>query len=350
MTDRLEIRNSAAPRVTVLITLYNKAAFVEDAVKSILANSFRDLEVLVVDDASTDGGPDLVRALNDPRVHILTAPQNTGRAAAANRGYDAAKGEYIAVLDADDMATADRLAEQVALLDAHPETGACGSWLQTFGESTVLMRYPANDAAIRCRTLFTLPIPYGGCMLRRSVLEKHGLRCDGGWTHQGMDYLFLVRVGFHTGYANIPRALTHYRRGAQNMRHGRDAHADARVLYREVFRVHQWPLTEEQLELHLYLCGKEFFRPSAAQVRAIHRWKEEIKATNARTKLFPAEEFEAEVERRWDLRFYALADSSMAAAITHLRCSGQWPRGRIMHTVKRAVRRFFRQNGTLREN
>lgn len=341
----MENRRSAAPRVTVLITLYNKAAFVEDAVKSILANGFTDYEVLVVDDASTDGGPELVRALNDPRVRVLTTPHNTGRAAAANRGYDAAQGEYVAVLDADDMAAPDRLAEQVALLDAHPEVGACGSWLQAFGETTVLMRYPPSDAAIRSRNLFTLPIPYNGCMLRRSVLEAHGLRCDPGWRHQGMDYLFLVRIGFHTGNANIQKPLTHYRRGPQNMRHGRDARADAEVLYREVFRIHQWPLSEEQLRLHLFLAGKEFFRPEPKDVQALFRWKEDLLATNARTKLFPEMEFKAEVERRWDWCFYALADISMAAAIMHFRCSGHWPWGRIKHIGKRALQRISQPKG-----
>ena len=336
----MEANVPRTPRVTVLITLYNKAAFVEDAVRSILVNSFTDIEVLVVDDASTDGGPELVRALNDPRVRVLTTSHNTGRAAAANRGFGAARGEYIAVLDADDRAAPDRLAEQVAFMDAHPEVGACGSWLQAFGESTSLLRYPPSDARARCRSLFGTPIPYGGSMLRRSVLEGHGLRCDPGWTHQGMDYLFLVRIGFHARFENIQRALTHYRRGSQNMRHGRDAQADAQVLYREIFRIHQWPISAEQLRLHLFLTGKEFFQPSKDEVRALFHWKEELLATNARTKFFPEAEFTAEVNRRWDLRFYSLAASSTASALMHLRCSRKWPWGHITHMAKSALVRW----------
>ena len=95
---------TAPSKVTVLMTLYNKAPFVAEAVQSILDNTFTDLELLVVDDASTDGGLEVVRSIADPRIRLLESPVNTGRAAAANRGYDAARGEYVAVLDADDIA------------------------------------------------------------------------------------------------------------------------------------------------------------------------------------------------------------------------------------------------------
>ncbi|HRH38589.1 MAG TPA: glycosyltransferase family 2 protein, partial [Flavobacteriales bacterium] len=163
-----------APRVTVLTTLYNKGAFVEDAIRSVLASSFADFELLVVDDASTDDGLLRARAFTDPRIRILTSETNTGRADAANRGYDAARGEYIAVLDADDIAAPDRLEKQVAFLDAHPEVGVCGSYAQTFGIRDHIATWPLTDEEARGLLLFQDPLLYGSAIIRRSVLEEHG--------------------------------------------------------------------------------------------------------------------------------------------------------------------------------
>src|SRR5690606_501124 len=75
-------------RVTVLITLYNKGPYLEEAVRSVLDGTYQDLEVLVVDDGSTDDGPERVRRIGDPRVRLLTSERNRGRPFAANRGYD----------------------------------------------------------------------------------------------------------------------------------------------------------------------------------------------------------------------------------------------------------------------
>lgn len=90
-----------APKISVVVPLYNKAPYVERTLHSITSQSFGDFEVIVVDDGSTDGGPDIVRALADPRVRLVTQP-NMGPGAARNRGISEAQGELLAFLDADD--------------------------------------------------------------------------------------------------------------------------------------------------------------------------------------------------------------------------------------------------------
>ena len=135
-------------KVTVLMTLYNKAPFVAEAARSVLEGSFTDLELLVVDDASTDGGPEVVLALNDPRVRLVRNERNSGRAASANRGYDEARGEYVAVLDADDVQHPDRLLLQVAFMDAHPEVGICGTGARYFGARSGESFWPATQCGV----------------------------------------------------------------------------------------------------------------------------------------------------------------------------------------------------------
>ncbi|MEO8435281.1 MAG: glycosyltransferase [Pyrinomonadaceae bacterium] len=107
-----------APRISVVVPLYNKAPYVRRALDSISRQTFRDFEVIVVDDGSTDEGPPLVSAYGDERVRMV-AQVNLGPGAARNRGIERARGELIAFLDADDEWLPDYLAESVRLLDEY---------------------------------------------------------------------------------------------------------------------------------------------------------------------------------------------------------------------------------------
>ncbi len=108
----------SVPFFTVVIPLYNKAPYVERALKSVFAQTFTDFEVIVVDDGSTDGGGEIVKQFNDPRLRLITQT-NQGVAAARNRGIREAKADYIAFLDADDEWLPNHLETHRALIDKH---------------------------------------------------------------------------------------------------------------------------------------------------------------------------------------------------------------------------------------
>ena len=106
---------------------YNAQAFLRDAIDSILAQTFSDFELIVVDDASSDETPTIIAHYSDPRIRILRNSTNLGVGGARNKGLSIARGKYIAIHDADDTSVPDRLAQQVAYLDANPEVGLIGS-------------------------------------------------------------------------------------------------------------------------------------------------------------------------------------------------------------------------------
>lgn len=326
------------PRVTVLITYYNKGAHVLEAVQSALTNTFTDLEVLLVDDGSTDDGLATIRALNDPRIRILESAENTGRAGAANRGLDAARGEYIAVLDADDVMHSERIAKQVALLDADPGLGVCGSWLQVLGEPDRVLRMYATDRECRGVMLFGMPVIYGAATFRRSVIEAHAIRCITEWRLPGMDYLFALAVGQHSEYANIQEVLLEYRMGENNMRHGRDPKDDRFALEQATLRFFGIPASDDEVDLHLAfhrMMRKPF---DAARTRALWAWKEKLIAWNRERRTFTPEIFEAELERRWNKLFHLLCDHGAGAALAHLRLSGGWSASKLIYLAKIILR------------
>lgn len=336
----LSMSKDTSPRVTVLMTLYNKGRFVEDAVRSVLANSYKDLEILVVDDGSTDDGPERVGRVQDDRVKLLLTDRNAGRPTAANRGYNAARGEFIAVLDADDLMRPDRLARQVAFLDAHPDVGVVGSSLGVFGEQKDLWHWPETDEQAQSRILFGDPVCYGTAMMRRAIVEEHQVRCDESWLYPGMDYLFLVALSRHARFANIMEPLTQYRTGEQNMRHGRDPIEDRARTYRGLFRLLGIKADDGEVQCQLMLHRMFRHPPTKTEVRALNDWIAKLKRLNRDQQLFPVHGFEDELDRRWRNLFHPIADLSPAAAITHRSLNGRWTLADLRYLAAAALARM----------
>lgn len=109
------------PLVSVLMPTHNAAAFVAASVASLFAQTFRDFELVIVDDGSTDTTLDILAGIEDPRLTVIASPENLGPVHARNRAFAQARGRYIAALDADDLCHPDRFARQVAYLDSHPD-------------------------------------------------------------------------------------------------------------------------------------------------------------------------------------------------------------------------------------
>jgi GT2 family glycosyltransferase len=122
------------PKVTVLLAVKDGEPYVQEALRSVIDQTFADFELLVVDDASTDATVRVVEALRDPRVRLLRNKRNLGQVPSLNLGLREARGEYVARLDADDVCHATRLARQVEVLDSEPRVGLVGTWMEAIGE------------------------------------------------------------------------------------------------------------------------------------------------------------------------------------------------------------------------
>jgi len=336
----------ASSRISVIMTLYNKGAFVEEAIQSVLANSHTDFELLVLDDGSTDDGPGIVRRMVDARIRLLPGAQNEGRAHAANRGFDAATGEYIAILDADDLMRSDRLSKQAGFLDAHPNVGVCGSAAQVIGERDRIASWPATDEEARGLLLFEDPLLYGSCMLRRRLLLDHGLRCPEDWHGPGMDYLFLLRLSAVTRVANLPEPLTSYRIGPNNFRHGRDREADTERIVSAALDRFGISHSVEDLRAHLVLLRRASPPKSADEARAVNAWLSRLRLFNASAHAFTPDVFEQRLRAEEEHLFCVLADRDRRLARLHARLSGGWSWRRLRYLLSAAFKRV-RHSSTL---
>ncbi|MEE3850391.1 glycosyltransferase family A protein [Gordonia sp. LSe1-13] len=198
-----------SPLVTVLMPVYNAAGYVADAVRSILAEPVENLELLVVDDGSTDDSAAELAALEDDRIRVVSQP-NSGLVAALNAGLDAARGTYLARMDADDLSVPGRIAAQLRWLQERPSAVACGTDYETFGAVTGRVRLPRTDRGCRERLLLGSCHCGASVVLRRTVVETAGLRFDPDFPH-AEDYEFFTRLAAYGELGNVPMVGYRYR-------------------------------------------------------------------------------------------------------------------------------------------
>ena len=120
--------------ISVVMPVYNSAAYVSHAIESVLIQSFGDFELIIVDDGSTDNTSALIGACSDKRIKLLHNKHDF--ISSLNRGMNAARGKYIARMDADDLMHVDRLKIQHSIMNEHPEITVCGTWATIFGDAS----------------------------------------------------------------------------------------------------------------------------------------------------------------------------------------------------------------------
>jgi glycosyltransferase involved in cell wall biosynthesis len=205
------------PHVSVLMAVYNGELYLPDAIESILNQTFRDFEFIIVDDDSTDKSAEILAhyAAQDGRIVLLRNETNLGIGPTRNKGLAMARGVYIAVLDQDDVAAPVRLSKQVEFLEKHPEIGMLGTWatiIDESGQPLGVIPQPTSPALIQWLLLF------GDCVIHSSVLMRRSLVQEvGGYSDQKElyreDYDLFSRLSFETQIANLPEPLVSYRTG-----------------------------------------------------------------------------------------------------------------------------------------
>lgn len=195
-------------KVTVLMPTYNVGPYVEEAVNSVLQQTYADFELLVIDDCSTDQTVEVVKSISDPRIRIERNEKNLGLADNLNRGLSLIHTEYVARMDGDDIAEPNWLEEEVKVLDHHPEIGVCGGCGKRFGTSDSLIVLPESHEDCLVNMLFSCSILVP--VYRHELYSKFGMRYRRE-SFPAEDYRFWVDCSQVTRLHNVPKVLFHYR-------------------------------------------------------------------------------------------------------------------------------------------
>lgn len=198
------------PKVSVVMAVHNGEKYLREAVDSILCQTFTDFEFIIVDDASTDHSAEIIGTYDDPRIRFIHSDQHLGHATCLNRGLDVARGQYVARMDCDDISLPERLAKQVAFMDANPEVGACSTWAQNIDAAGKVLGRRETPVGDELENFYwrASPLIHPAAMFRFG--ESSDLRYDGAIDHCE-DYDLWWRIRSEQGLGNLSEHLLLYR-------------------------------------------------------------------------------------------------------------------------------------------
>jgi glycosyltransferase involved in cell wall biosynthesis len=201
------------PTVSVVLPFHNAEPYLSESVQSILRQSFDDFELLLVDDASTDGSAGIAEELTttDNRIRLLSNGKNKGLAATLNAAIKEARGEYVARMDADDISLPHRLLAQYTYLQENPEVDLVGGDVRLIGHPNAFWRFPRNDRTIKDMLLVKPSMWHPLYFFRRRAWLDAGLAYDESFS-VAQDYDVLTRAAPFLRMANLPEVLLDYRR------------------------------------------------------------------------------------------------------------------------------------------
>ncbi len=204
-----------APTVSVVMAVHNEERYLRSAVDSILVQDFRNFEFIIIDDASTDATPDMLRdfARRDDRIRILSNAENLSVPRSLNRGLDAARGRYIARMDGDDISLPHRLSEQVRFLDANPDfvlVGGGAEYIDADGKVTKRFVAGATPWEFDWISIFRPPLLHPSAMYRAALVRDNNERYDPA-CDRAEDFEFWHRLLRHGKGCELPGVYVRYR-------------------------------------------------------------------------------------------------------------------------------------------
>lgn len=180
-------------RLTVFMPVYNREQYLKESIRSILNQDYTDFELLIIDDGSTDNSISIIQSFKDDRIRLLKNESNKGVVFTRNRGLEEAKGEYILLLDSDDIALPGRLRKQLEFMENKPDA--------IITSSAYIARYPngnktsvaivEDNSLIRAMMIFKNCVANSSCIIRKDKIKENNIRYREGYFY-GEDYAFFV--------------------------------------------------------------------------------------------------------------------------------------------------------------
>lgn len=194
------------PKISVVMPAYNAEKYIAEAINSILSQTFTDFEFIIINDASIDSTKEIIESFQDSRIILINNKQNQGVANSLNIGISAARGKYIARMDADDISLPKRFQTQFDFMEQNPNIDICGTWSKTFGDYVTSWETYQKHDDIRDASFFFCPMIHPTIMFRKDLSLQYSLDFP-----RAEDYDIWCKKINELNFANIPEILLLYR-------------------------------------------------------------------------------------------------------------------------------------------
>ena len=197
--------------VSVLMSVYNNEEYIKNTLKSILKQTYNNIEVVIINDASEDKSRYIIKSFKDKRIKLIDNKNNLGLAKSLNKGIKKCKGKYIARIDADDLMMPDRIEKQVNFLEKNKDIAVLGTSLILINDKDKIIGkrdYPKTNEDINKTILIRNPLAHPSVMIRKSMLPK---KTYDEKLKTSQDYDIWLRINKKYKIANLPHYLLKYR-------------------------------------------------------------------------------------------------------------------------------------------
>lgn len=291
--------------VTVLMPVYNGERYLQQAILSILNQTFEEFELLIIDDGSTDGSALIVESFQreDERVKLIKNETNLGLIKTLNKGLDLIKTKYIVRMDCDDVARPHRIQTQIKFMETHPAVGVCGSWinLQKASEDReYLQAYPTTHDAIKIDMLRHCAVAHPSVTIRKAFFDQHKLRYDEAYPHTE-DYELWIRAIDHFEFANIPEVLLDYNSHEENItsiHEGQQLETAQLLRLRQISKLITLSANKEKILTNLFVHRQADF-DTAQDWRQLGDLLLKLSQANRQKKLYSPKAFDGFLYKTW---------------------------------------------------
>jgi len=243
--------------------VYNSARYIADAVESLLSQSFTDFELIIIDDASTDGSANVLKYFRDDRIKILSNSKNRGIVFSRNRGLAEARGRFIAQFDSDDVAQPEKYEKQIDFLNRNPEFGMVGSWVRMIDSEGQLMKekwkLPAKPELIPAIMLFRNYFVQSTIVVRKEAIPEGGYRIGYDVVE---DYKMWVEIAGNFKVWNLPEYLVNYRVHSLSATNNNSTRLQKQnqIIFNDLFKELKIDLNDKNFETHLHVKQNDLIR------------------------------------------------------------------------------------------
>ena len=205
--------------ISIILPVFNCEKYIDKSINSILNQSYRNFELIIINDGSTDKSENIIKSFRDKRIRYYSQ-ENQGLAKSINQGIKLARHEYIARQDADDISLPQRLEKQITYLQSNPNCNLLGTWAKIINEDKITNRYlihPSTNSGCVYKLLFDCCFTHTSVMIRKSIFKEVGTFNENNDKVPPEDYEMWSRIAKKSNVANIPEVLVYFREHSSSM-------------------------------------------------------------------------------------------------------------------------------------
>jgi len=290
-----------SPGITVLLPVSGAAMHLAEAIDSILGQTFADFELLLIDDGADEEARKLIGRYGDPRIRLLRHETRGDAAGTLAEAVGQARGGYVAFMAPDGVAHPERLARQVAFLDAHPDHAAVSAWVDWIdegGRRKRIKRKPVAADEVAARRLFRSGIEHVASLARTAVLREHA---GAGSIEGSANFDLWARIAAHRKLSNLPEILLTRRRTGAAAEDPELRRTERGAVYGLQLAELGIAFTDDDLDRHFLLrrMRKERFSPDNAYLAWAEAWLRNLQSANARARAYPEPVFSEVLGTYW---------------------------------------------------